>query len=65
MTGVMAGVPGRRAVLPCEAISDPQIRVALLAGGAYQSADGIVAPPSGERAGADVGFAERGRVLMP
>jgi hypothetical protein len=41
-------------------MSDPQVRVALLAQGTHQAADGIVAPPGGERAGADVGLAERG-----
>ena len=62
---VLAGPPGRRAVLPCEAISDPKVWVALLAGGAHQPADGITAPPGSERASAYIGFAERGRVLMP
>jgi hypothetical protein len=46
-------------------MNDPQVRVALLAGGTYQAADGIVAPSGGERAGADVGLAERGWVVMP
>jgi hypothetical protein len=38
--------------------------VVLLAGGAHQAADGIVAPPGGERAGADVGLAERRWVVI-
>jgi hypothetical protein len=46
-------------------MSDPQVGVALLAGGAHQPADGIMAPPGSERTSAYIGFAERGRVLMP
>jgi len=65
VTGVGAAAHGRRAVLPGQAVGEPQVRVALLAGGAYQAADGIMAPPGGERAGPDVGLAERGRVVIP
>jgi hypothetical protein len=65
VTAVVAEAPGWRAVLPSQAMGDPQVRTALLAGGTYQAADGIVAPPGVECAGADVGLAERGRVVMP
>jgi len=41
------------------------MRVALLAVRAHQAADGIVPPPGRQRAGADVGLAERGRVVVP
>jgi hypothetical protein len=45
-------------------MGDPQIGVALLAVRAHQAADGIGPPPGGEGAGADVGLAKRGRVVM-
>ncbi len=65
VTGLLAADTGRCVVLLYHRITDPQARAVLLAVRAHQAADGIMPPPGAERAGADVGFAERCWVFVP